>query len=343
MSAVLSFLVPPSRAAAALAVSCLGVAACGGGGDAGPPAVSPVVTGSVTAANADATAAQAYRAASALYDSGSIAGSSVTGVVVTGGDVRFDLMKLASEQLLAFAARGPAAGRSVTGVVVSEVAPCPDGGQIAAVTDDADGNGELSTGDSGAFTFQGCVIAGTVINGSMSFGDVVLTGSDATPARSVGATVVFDGLTAQTGAELGTVDGDFTMQASRTNAAPVVLDVTVTGSRFDVSENARIASMSDFVATLRIDETAGTYVYGVTGTASGTGLPGAVALSTPTALAGTVGAFPSTGTLLARASNGTAVRITALSPTSASVGVDLDGDGAVDVESTRTWAQLAAL
>lgn len=138
-------------------------------------------------------------------------------------------------------------------------------------------------------------------------------------------------------------NGDFSIQAAITNFAPYSLDLAVSGTKLVLAENNRTETLTQFSANIFIDITAGTYAYGVTGAISGTGLPDTITLATPRTLAGNIGSYPTTGTITATASDGTAARLTVNSV--ANVAVDLDGnaDGVFESSQTMTWMQLAAL
>jgi hypothetical protein len=119
-----------------------------------------------------------------------------------------------------------------------------------------------------------------------------------------------------------------------------VVDVALAGSSLTVVENTRTRTLSGYSGQLRLDEGAGTFRYAVQGTVSGSGLPGAVAITTPTAFVGTIGTFPASGAMLLRAADGSAARVTATSPAAVTLEVDANADGAFESTRTLTWAQL---
>lgn len=326
----------PHLAAFAAPLLALALAACGGGG--GGDAAPAAATGApLTPDNAPAVAAEAYKAADALYDSGSLGTTQLK--EAQGGAAPLDLVRLATSRLLSLDARPATEGRTTKAVTtVSEA--CPDGGTSSATFDDADGDGALSTGDSGSFSFVGCRFADVVLSGRFAFSGVVVTGTPSSPSRSIAATFTFESMTASGPAGSGSASGDVSIQAAIAGTARQVIDVALAGNSLTVVENARTRTLSGYSGQLRLDEGAGSFRYAVQGTVSGTGLPGTVSVTTPTAFVGTIGGFPASGAMLLRAADGSAARVTATSPVSVTLEVDANADGAFESSSTLTWAQL---
>lgn len=304
---------------------------------------APSATGAspkITAGNAPATASDAYGAASALYASGTTSANVLKGAAGDTPGARLNLAEFATRRLAALASSDD--GSPATKAITSSGEACPGGGVLSVSVDDADASNGLSTGDSGSMTFVDCLFAGVSVNGRFSFGQVVVTGAAGAPSRSIGATFTFEGFRAASLSGATAVDGDMSVQAAVTQVAPIVLDMTVSGSRLSVTENAETGTLASYAARIVVDDTAGSYAYSVTGVVTGPGLPDALTLSTPTALTGRVGTFPSAGQLVATASDGSAVRITATSPTSVTVEIDGNGDGGFESSQPLTWAQLVA-
>src|SRR5690606_38354630 len=145
------------------------------------------------------------------------------------------------------------------------------------------------------------------------------------------------------GDESASVHGDMSLQAAITNAAPFTYDLSITGRSLAVSAGSSQESLAAYSATIRVDATAGTYAYGVSGTITGSALPAAITIATPSPLTGTIGTYPTSGVVTATASDGSAARLMANSATNVTVDLDADGDGSFESSQTLTWAQLTAL
>ncbi len=315
-------------------------AGCGGGGStspSAPQAAPPPATAAVITEQAAAVkAADGYRAASALYDAGAdSAGMDPVGKSI-GSPHGLSLVDLSLARLRRLVERdGP---WIATKALPTDPVPCSNGGTLVLAVDDADGSGDASSGDSVAFQYDDCHESGLLLDGGLQMTGLVLTGDALSPARSVGATFVFQALrmTDETGDVL--VDGSFNMQSSVQTRPSTVLDATVSGPVLQVTTNGVVDRMSDFSASIHVDQTAGTYSYTVAAVLDVAGLT----LATPQAMAGTIGAFPSTGVLTVADAAGASATLVALSATSVRVDFDGDGDGQADSSQLRTWSEIAA-
>jgi hypothetical protein len=312
-------------------------AGCGGGGaNQGTTTPAPSSGAVITEEGAATKAAIGYRAASALYGTG--ADSAEMGLVdkSVGATRGLSLVDLSLARLEALAARegsGPA-----TKAVMSETIPCSSGGSASLTVDDADDSGAPSNGDSVAFRYDGCREGGWMLDGSMVMTNLFVTGDSGTPARSFGATIGFDALRATDGSSDVRIDGAFSMQASMQTHPSLILEATVAGDFLQATTNGVVDRMSDFSSTLRIDRSAGRYSYAVAAYLDIEGL----VLSTPQAFSGSIGAFPSAGTLTVVDSTNASASLVALSSTSVRIDFDGNGDGSVDNSQVRTWSEIAA-
>ncbi|MGE0802473.1 MAG: hypothetical protein AB7G13_28015 [Lautropia sp.] len=327
-------------ATAALAAS---LAACGGGGG-GESAPQAGTARTISDQTADAQLGSAYSAASALYSMGSSSSTLVTKEAEAVGrfsTVDFALAKL--DGLLASAGDGGSNAIAAKAVGSASVA-CSAGGTVAAIVDDANDDGVFGTGDTATIIFNGCREDGIVMSGRMLITQVLVTGSVHAPSYSVGATFAFESLTAASAwAPTVTIDGGFSIQASYVSGPAVVVSATVAGRSFSVTQGAETGNLSDFSASIAVNATAGRYQYSVSGRESNSATNGSITISSPVPFQGTVGTFPSSGSLRVQASDGSAARLTAMSATSVQIDVDANGDGAYESTSTRTWSQLAGV
>ena len=308
---------------------------CGGGGANEDGTAPNSSNGAVITEQAATTkAANGYHAASALYG----AGVEGAGIVEksTGATRGLSLVDLSLAGLEALAARQGVGAATKT--VTSETVACASGGSFSLTIDDADDSGDPSTGDSVVFRYDMCREDGSTLDGGMTMTNLVMTGDSGTPARSFGATIVFDALRSTYGSSDSWIDGGFSMQASMQTRPSVILEATVIGDSLQAVTNGVVDRMSDFSSSIRIDRSAGRYSYLVAATLDSEGL----ALSTPRAFSGVIGVFPSDGALRVVDSTNASATLVALSSTSVRIDFDGNGDGRVDSSQVRTWSEVAA-
>lgn len=331
------------RHGSAIVAAVLALAGCGGGssGDTSS-AAAPAANTAVTKDNGAPVAGQVYGAANGLYGSGSTAAVAIKSMDSTTpapatvpGVADFAVRRLLS-------LRGTTSGIS-TKATQNASLYCGAGGSMTFTLVDADNNGDLSTGDSGTITFAGCKESGLTINGSFGFSGVVITGTAATPSVSVGATYTYRQLSIGNGQEMVAVDGALALQATIANAAPYTFDISGSGTQLAVTSGARSMTLTNFTSTAHLDTSAGTYAYTTQGTLTLGAQGVALTVSTPTPLGGTLGGLPSSGVMVARATDGSAARLTVVSATAVTVETDGDGNGTWDSTQSLTWTQFLAL
>lgn len=330
----------PLFAASALTLA-LALAGCGGGGG-GTDDAAPA---SITADNSVLVASHAYGAADVLY----LHGAGATGVLdeKSSDTASTATMTGLSGFILHQLLRRDASARDGTPharkALDTEAQPCDSGGYLVAAWNDADASDTLSTGDSGSITFFDCAEdAGLQRTGKVTFSDLRVTGTEATPARTIGLHVSFEDFRMSTGSTTATIDGDMAMQAAMSSQEPYTYDLSLSGNRLVVRDDARKRTLSSYEAEVLIDQTAETYAYDVAGTISGTGLPGTILMTTPQRLSGTIGSHPARGTLVATAADGTSVRLVAVSADTVAIELDADADGEFESHHEMDWSELEA-
>lgn len=102
-------------------------------------------------------------------------------------------------------------------------------------------------------------------------------------------------------------------------------------------------TLSGYNGRLLTDDTRQTYSYTVSGSVSGSGIPGTLVLSTPVAISGAYAGDPTAGRLVLSGAGNASVSLTAAPPTGVVLALDVNGDGTAEAQQTLTWAQLDAL
>lgn len=343
--------------AAAPFLAALALSGCGGGSDGSSPASaggavaaaalaatasqgeSPASGSTVSSGNADAVALQVYGIANGLYGSGSPAAVAIKSLDATPpaipaipGVADFTIRRL-------LALRG-APREVVTKGSQTASQYCGAGGTMAVSIVDADNDGELSSGDSGTLVFSDCKEAGLTVSGTIDFSGLSVTGSAATPTVSVGARFVYRPLSLGNGEETVSVEGGLSLQATIANTAPYTFDLAGAGTALTVRAGGRSMTLSDFSSSARLDSGEGTYAYATQGVLRLDAQGASVTVSSPTPLSGKSGGLPSAGVMVARASDGSATRLTVASPAGVTVETDVDGDGTWEQSQALTWVQF---
>ncbi|MGE0313039.1 MAG: hypothetical protein AB7P21_15615 [Lautropia sp.] len=330
---------------AAIAVTLTGlIAACGGGG-AGGDASSASSSQAITASNGSDLASQGYQAANSIYNAGSVSGGNLMVSKSADGGARLSLVGLALSRIESVERTGyPAGAGAASGAQVAaqgsfvDAVACQGGGSIQLSVDDPDGDNALSTGDSVVFRFDACRESGLTVSGQMSFTQIVITGTPTSSSRSVGATIAFSPITSTNGTDTETIEGAFSFQSALQTQPSIVVDATVTGDSMVATVNGRRRSMRAFDSSIRVDRTAGRYRHSLNATLDAAG----VRVATPVPFEGSIGAFPSSGTLTVTDVAGRSASLYATSATSVRIDLDVDGNGSVDSSVVRTWAQVVS-
>jgi hypothetical protein len=330
----------PTIALGIVSMSVAALSGCGGGGGDPAPAQPPATA--ITLENANAVAARGYETADGLFQGIDAAAAQLKGADAPRSGSGVSVVRLSLKSMRwALSADGAPGSGPLPKAVRTVTEPCPSGGSITVVANDADGDGAPSAGDSASLSFDRCAAASVVMEGTLSF--VVQAYTRSASSDSASATFTYGNLRATEGGVVSTIDGDLTMGATISNVSPFVTDVTVSGGRMDVSEGGETRSLTGYSGRATFDDTNRTFTYAVSGSVSGSGLPGTLTLSTPVAVSGAYDANPTAGVLVVAGAGGASVRLAAAPPTGVEVSVDTDGDGAPESTRTLTWAQLEAL
>jgi hypothetical protein len=311
---------------------------CGGGGD----NAAALGAARITEANAVTVTAAAFDVADALYSTSADSASLLTGVLTQTPTGQFSIVDFTAKKLLASAGLAIPAVPSVTGVVLSETFLCTGGGSLTVTFNDADNDDELSTGDSGTFAFANCVEDGVSVNGAFSIYGLVVSGTSTSPAQTVGATVAFSNFQFNDGVDIGSVNGDLSLQVAATRSATTNYSITIAGSQLAMTLNGANRVLSNYAANLAINGATSGYQYGLSATLAGAGLPGSITMNTPSPFVGILGGYPASGTMVIGGAGNSSLRLIANSATSVTIQTDANGDGNYEASTTMTWAQLDA-
>ena len=352
------------------ATAALLLAACGGGGSDSPTPAPVQPTVAISAGNQEAVAATA---ANAVISVGSFAaatplatGERVVAAGKTGGSAAFAVragsLGAAIRRLALDAALAPISVdtsvkfESVVRALgtVTTNPPCPGGGSLTIMLNDADNSGGASPGDSASITFNQCRPApDELVTGTVTVVYVSLT---ATPTRTVvGATVSYSNIAATSpdgsfslngslslsAAREGTLDtatlvvGASGLTASVTAVLPVYTDTLTFGAGLTIVATADSAAVppgggAAGLSTARLD-----------GAISSTRLGGTIVIATVTPVQQyDIDPFPRAGQLVATGAGGSRLRLTAVSTTTLRIELDANGDGTYESLVERPWGDV---
>ncbi|MGI9304064.1 MAG: hypothetical protein ACR2RB_15385 [Gammaproteobacteria bacterium] len=312
----------------ALAVA---LGACGGsGGDTSAPTLPPL---QITSSNAKTVSGGVFGTSGAVGGLGDSSRGIATQSAGGGGSSLAGL----SERVLLQAFREQ---QSLTiSIVVTRDVPC-ESGSITLRANDADNNGELSTGDTADATFNQCANGGETLSGSLSISDVVVTGDAASQVAPWGlaATFAFNNLVLTQAGEESSINGSFSFSVdtpdnTSSNTSIRANSITVTDSGFT-------ETLSNFDLTAGVDTSTLAYSTEFDGTFSSQRVDGSVTFDTTQTFRGVGEGFPSEGELLITGANESSVRLIAIDSVNVRLEVDENGDGAVDQAIDTAWEEL---
>lgn len=333
------------------------VACGGGGGDAATPSPSAAggapstPVGTVDAKNVTQAGIASYRFASDVFDATYAAADQLKSTEATRSTPGLNVAGLALEsvqRMFGTSARGvssksPAARKAV----LSQTELC-ESGQIVATFNDVNGNEDIDAGESGTVQFNNCMFGGVLFTGS--FGMFVNSVSSTATVDSADVSFTFNDFSS-TDSSIGFTasgKGDLRLSARITYASaqsvtPSSITATFSGNQLISSTQGTARTLSTYAGDLTLAPASNSYSFRLQGTASASTLPGAMTFSTPVAVQGVYGGAVIAGTFVAKAQDGSAVRMVVTPPTGVAIGLDANGDGTFEASTLYTWAQFAAL
>lgn len=344
----------PWRPALATAVLAL-LTACGGGGGSDEP--PPTRTLAISAANRDqvaqTTATTMLNVGSGLEALPLSAGSDrrSQASVVAVGVPKVGLLPVAAQRLLRqqlALGDGVKRAQAVVGPITTA---CPYGGSGSVTLDDADGNGDLSPGETMTMRFTSCVAEpGSSVSGELS---LVVTAFTELPLMRLAGNMSFRSLAATTADGTVTVDGTAGFEMAEDNATTVRMVITAqtplstrlssptlndtvtlaTGYRETTvyAENVPVPSTTQFSGrtTLTFD-----------GFVTSSNLGGQYSVATTSPIVQyDIDPYPRSGVVTVQGRTGT-LRMTVQSTSDVLLELDADDNGSFESSSTVSWTWL---
>lgn len=334
----------------ALALGTLLTVGCGGGGGADAPA-QPTATVAITSSNQGAVARATIDGSQAI---GSVQGLAETDRV-TAQSVRTtsSMSGLGTVESVARAGLEAAFSPRRNAGILSAARPeatssssvsCPAGGTITT-TVNVSSSQAPTAGDSITITFNQCKeSASELLTGALVF--TIASGSSSSTSVQLSGTMAFQGVTAVSGQNTGTITGTVGVAASITSTTfQMVLTIgadglTVVSAAPGFSDSIVYDPGMSLGITVN-DGVGASSTVTLNGSFSASAIGGRVIVSTvaPVVTLGT-DAHPTSGQVVVTGASGTHLRVTALSNTQAELELDANGDGAYETNAVVTWANL---
>jgi len=314
---------------------CLGLAACGGGGDgrAGNPPV-PAASLLIGPANSEQATATAYVASTGSANLGELVLQS--GIVAQGDqNIAVRAAKAGASTVLNAYAQVPVGPTTV---------PCAVSGSITVSGEIADPfTPTLTAGDFFVVDSDACDDGvGEIVDGLLEMTVATFSGDFTAAAYRLTMEMTLTDLQITTADDVVTGNGDASVTLDTTATPYVTARVTGDSMRTDTNSGSETLLDFDTMQTVDAGATPSTYTLDSAGTLDSTELGGVIDFSTPVTFTGYGSAYPSTGTLLVEGDGGTFARLTALDEVNVLIELDGDGDGSVDETIETTWAELIA-
>jgi hypothetical protein len=325
---------------AALILSAVAVLSACGGGSGGSDAAVTADPVTISATNAEQVAGVAYDTGASLEGAGLGGAGLVTPAAVTETDAGgVDMVDVVITQLQASQSWFAGSGTVSAAAATTMTEKCTGGGTMSFTANDADGNGELSSGDSVSATYDQCVEGDTVLNGTFSISNIAITGDLQTSSYSLQLTVQASNFTASQNGETSSLNGGMTLLLATNDG--VSFETTVSGTSIVVTGNGASATLSAFQLQSTHDDSSGAYTLDIKATISSSEIGGAVTVVTDIPFTGVEPNDPSDGRATITGANNTSVTLVAMSDgVAVQLYVDEDGDGDTDTMIDTRWDAL---
>jgi hypothetical protein len=333
----------------------LGFGACGGSGGGSDAASGGGGAGgsggggssAITATNAKGVATEGFTGMDAV-GLGTGTGNALYNVdSLSHGVLRFSnsgssLADLFQKRLTRLAARPTVRSAGFVATVVEAVnEPCDVSGTITGTWNDADSNGEDSTGDTYNLTFNNCRdIADETVTGNTAITGFVLAG-DLNADYSMTATFTLSNL------RIVGSDFDYTYNGAANYAGSRSgnqLTETVTISSLTLAMGAVTQTLSGATVNITDNEVTQSYTIAFDGTINSNALGFSITVDTTTPFAGVDddnvnNGMPTSGSMTITASD-SALIMTATGGNNVRLDVDTNKDGGIDAVVNTTWSEI---
>lgn len=317
------------------------LSACGGGGGGGgggdTVASNPVT---ISAANAPQVSGAAFNTTAGLEGGGTGATGALplVGAVTQTSGSSIDVVDvLASQIQMIQPFLASSAATSVTGVVISQSIPC-DSGSLDFTFNDADNNGDLSSGDTVTMSASNCVQGSTTITGSITIDNVIVSGDPMSFPYTLQFRIQASGFTISESGELVALNGSMTL--NQTTSDGISFSNTISGSSIQVNEGGTAATLGNYSISGSEDGATGAYTLNMNATVTSSDLGGSVTIVTDITFQGVGADNPMTGQATITGANNSRVTLIALDAVNVRLEVDADGNGAVETTIDTTWDSL---
>lgn len=338
------------------------ISACGGGSGGGDDAPLFIDTSQpVALSNSNAVPVSGLVVDAAV---GGLAAGTLGTVVVASAETPttavsdLSLLRLSRsllDRVFTLQLQGALSTDSVTAAQVPPSVACSTSGTVAVTWNDADGDGELSVGDSVALSFSSCVEDGLTLNGELEVGVIELLGNPATdPAWNALLRLNFNSLSASDGvssiAIAGSLDLALDTQASGTVLLAITTEVWVgpgaTASSFlHFDEGDDFTELTQYRISLQ-ENPDGSFLLSSQGTLESSFIAGIVTFQTTQDLTGFDFDIndPSAGQVLITGATSSTVLLRVVNSVIVELDVDDEGNGfdAGDITITSSWDELSA-
>lgn len=337
----------------AVAAAMLAVA-CGGGGDAGPPAPASVL---ISAANQDTVARASLASMMPLLTVPVVPAAAQASAPTPSAGLAHMVLEVTRFGIKP--PTQPTAGIARPTALYPTVYPCRISGTLTYVWNDADGSATVSPGDSVSMTFSQCNDApGLVFNGKLG---MTIAGYWATTAaEDLTGSITYQALAMVDAAGSFLMDGGVTFHINRTETADgvdMLSSFTVASGGLTVDKRSVAGGLSDTFAyragyaasdhdfSSSVPSVPSWEVITVSGTFRTAALGGELSLSTLVPFKSvfmdpTGDIFPSEGQLLATGQSNTKLGLSATATVQVRMDLCDDGDNTWEASKTVTWDWL---
>jgi hypothetical protein len=319
-----------------------GLGACGGGGGGNGGGANPGIAAAdpltVTSANAGAVAGTTFDATNGLTGSSDGAFGIVPAAVGRASTAQIGVIDTLIQQVRRAPTVFAGAASGVAPAAVQTVNESCDSGSLSGTFNDADGDLNLSTGDTVSLTANNCNSGGVIVNGSISVSNIVVTGDQITAPYSLQLGLQASNFSVTVGGETVVLSGDGTI--SEVNNDGISSITSFSGNGIQITTGGQTLTLTDYTVVATDNTATGGYSITVDATISSTGLGGSVVVTTTVALTGTGSLDPSAGQITCVGAGNTRVTLVAVDSINVQLEVDRDGDGVTDETIPATWADI---